>query len=61
MNIKFKTYIPKKLSKKTTKEQNKTSKANKQTLNNKDPNKTRNYFDIKISIFISRCILLSLS
>ena len=38
---------------KTTTTKKKTSKAkqtNKQTLNNKDPNKTRTYFDIKISI-----------
>ena len=35
----------------TTKKQAKQSKqTNKQTLNNKDPNKTRTYFDIKISI-----------
>ena len=47
--------------KKQQQQKNKTSKTNKQTLNNKDPNKTRNYFDIKISIIISRCILLSLS
>ena len=44
------------------KQKNKTSKQiNKQTLNNKDPNKHRNYFNMKMPIIISRCILFSSS
>ena len=34
----------------TTTKTSKAKQTNKQTLNNKDPNKTRTYFDIKISI-----------
>ena len=34
----------------TTKKTSKAKQTNKQTLNNKDPNKTRTHFDIKISI-----------
>ena len=73
MNITFKSYIPNSVKKnnnnkrkKTTttkKKQAKQSKqTNKQILNNKDPNKTRNYILIlKYQCYISQCILLSLS
>ena len=73
MTITFKSYIPNsvkknnnnKRKKTTTTTKNKQSKAeqtNKQILNNKDPNKTRNYILIlKYQFYISQCILLSLS
>ena len=65
MNITFKSYIPNsvKNNNNNKKKQAKQSKqTNKQILNNKDPNKTRNYILIlKYQFYISQCILLSLS